>query len=111
MKAKELIRILEAVDPESEVMASISGDAESLKSCAKAELVTGECLGDFTIDRVCISKPEYDGSDEDDYPLWADITLKQDNLIDLEECAGYFDEMYQKSDEYEEVQKRIGKWL
>ena len=111
MTAKELIGILSAVDPDSEVRMTLGRDKVYREACAKAELATGECLDDFTIDRVCISKPEYDGSDEDDYPLWADITLKQDNLIELEECAGYFDEMYQKSDEYEEVQKRIGKWL
>jgi hypothetical protein len=111
MTAKELIGILSVVDPDSEVRMTLGRDKVYREACAKAELATGECLGDFTIDRVCISKPEYDGSDEDDYPLWADITLKQDNLIELEECAGYFDEMYQKSDEYEEVQKRIGKWL
>lgn len=111
MTAKELIGILSVVDPDSEVRMTLGRDKVYREACAKAELATGECLGDFTIDCVCISKPEYDGSDEDDYPLWADITLKQDNLIELEECAGYFDEMYQKSDEYEEVQKRIGKWL
>ena len=111
MTAKELIGILSVVDPDSEVRMTLGRNESYREVCAKAELATGECLDFLVIDRVCISKPEYDGSDEDDYPLWADITLKQDNLIELEECAGYFDEMYQKSDEYEEVQKRIGKWL
>jgi hypothetical protein len=111
MTAKELIGILSVVDPDSEVRMTLGRDKVYREACAKAELATGECLGDLTIDRVCISKPEYDGSDEDDYPLWADITLKQDNLIELEECAGYFDEMYQKSEKYEEVRKRIDKLL
>ena len=90
MKAKELIRILEAVDPESEVMASISGDAESLKSCAKAELVTGECLSVLAVDFVEIY------GEEGGCKMSATLNLEQMNVECLGDTDELFDKLYQR---------------
>ena len=91
MKAKELIKILEGVDPESEVAFGIGryGDGEYRRRCAKAELMLGECLDYLVIDYVAIHK-----NDCDNEP-WANIILEQSNVGSLSDVARDFDEKYQ----------------
>ena len=87
MKAKELIKILESVSPESEVVLGIGryGDDRYRRQCAKAELMLGECLDYLVIDCVCIHK-----SDGDDEP-WANIILAQNNVSNLSDVEHDFD--------------------
>ena len=90
MKAKDLIKILQGVDPESVVSLSLGREQEYRDLCAKAELAIGDCLNFLTIDRVEI----YEDSDEPE--IWAEIVLKQDNILCLEDNAEKFDEQYKK---------------
>jgi len=90
MKAKDLIRVLQGLDPESSVTLSIGRDDEYRKKCAKAELATGDCLGFLAIDRIEIYPNE--GGKE----MWADIVLEQNNLGYFEEEAARFDTIYSK---------------
>lgn len=92
MKVKKLIRILQALDPESFVTLSLGRDDEYRKKCAKAELITGDCLEYLDIDRVEI----YTDAKEE---ICADIIVKQNNLIYFEEEASKFDKKYQMKDE------------
>lgn len=92
MKVKKLIRILQALDPESFVTLSLGRDDEYRKKCAKAELITGDCLEYLDIDRVEI----YTDAEEE---ICADIIVKQNNLIYFEEEASEFDKKYQMKDE------------
>lgn len=90
MKAKELIKILESVDPESEVALGIGrySDEEYREQCAKAQLLHGECLDYLGIDCVVIHK-----TDSNEEP-WADIILQQNNFSNLSDVARDFDEKY-----------------
>ena len=98
MKAKDLVRVLQGLDPESHVTLSLGRNDEYRKKCAKAELATGDCLGFLDVDKIEIH-PE-DGGEE----MWADIVLEQNNLGYLEEEAEKFDEMYSKNEDYEQEQ-------
>ena len=89
MKAKDLIRVLQVLDPESSVTFSLGNDQEYRDKCAKAELVVGDCLGFLAIDNVVF---------HDDDGLWCDIVLFQDNLGYLDDEAKKFDEQYIKKD-------------
>lgn len=91
MKAKDLIKILNSVNPDSEISLTLGTDRdyEYRKECAKAELVSEECLNFLVIDKVVINN---DGKDGDD--LWADIVLKQDNIIRLNDFVRDFDKIY-----------------
>ena len=95
MKAKELIKILGGVDPESEVVFGIGryGDDEYRRQCAKAELMNGECLDYLVIDYVAIHK-----NDGDDEP-WANIILEQNNIVSLSDVARDFDEKYNANED------------
>lgn len=90
MKAKELIKVLGSVDPESEVALGIGryGNEEYREQCAKVQLVHGECLDFLTIDCVVVHK-----GDGDNEP-WADIILQQNNFSDLSDAAKDFDKKY-----------------
>ena len=91
MKVKDLIKILNSVNPDSEIGLTLGtdGDYEYRKDCAKAELVSGQCLNFLVIDKVVINDDNKDG-----YDLWADIVLKQDNIIDLNDFVRDFDKIY-----------------
>lgn len=90
MKAKELIKILDAVDPDSELTLGIGryGDNQYREQCAKAELHLGECLNYLIIDCVVVNK------DDDDGTVWADIILCQNNISDLSEVADDYDKVH-----------------
>ena len=94
MKAKDLIKILNSVNPESEVGLSLGSDEayEYRKMCAKAELLSSACLDFLIIDHVVIHDTK------ETYGLWADIILKQDNIIDLSDFTEKFDDVYKKCD-------------
>lgn len=100
MKAKDLIRVLQGLDPESHVTLSIGRDDEYRKKCAKAELATGDCLGFLAVDKIEIH-PDEGGKD-----MWADIVLEQNNLGYLEEEAEKFDKMYSKNKDYEQNERQ-----
>ena len=91
MKAKDLIKVLQALDPESSISFSLGHDDDYRETCAKAELTEGECLGYLAVDTI-----EFHNDDES---MWCDIVLQQDNLCYLEEAAEQFDKQYQKVDE------------
>lgn len=90
MKAKELIRVLNAVDPESDVLASVGRTVEYQELCAKAELVTGECLSVLNVDVVQILGAE--GGCE----MSATLILEQETVDNLRETADLFDKLYEK---------------
>lgn len=87
MKAKDLIRVLQALDPESGVSMSLGNNNEYREKCAKAELVSGDCLRFLDVDTV-----EFH-NDHDE--LWCDLILRQNNLCYLDDTAHRFDEKYQ----------------
>lgn len=100
MKAKDLIRVLQGLDPESHVTLSLGRDDEYRKKCAKAELATGDCLGFLAVDKIEIH-PDEGGKD-----MWADIVLEQNNLGYFEEEAEKFDKMYSKNEDYEQDKRQ-----
>lgn len=92
MKAKELFKILNVVDPESEVIVQVGKNDEYRELCAKAELVTGECLGVLTVESVEILGAE--GGSE----MFATLFLEQNNVDNLRDTAEEFDRLYLKRD-------------
>lgn len=88
MKAGQLISILQAVNPESEVCLQLGSNEKYRKMCAKAELLEGEMLLFLSVDKVEIGN---DGSN-----LCLDIVLKQENYYQdtLEEVVAEFDKKY-----------------
>lgn len=86
MTANELMRILNAVDNDTEVLLSI-GDSDREK-CAKAELVSSNCLEYLRIGHAEVYK-DIDG-------LWVNLVLVQDGVSDLDGVAKAFDELYQR---------------
>lgn len=93
MKARQLIKILEAVDPESEVSLQIGSDKDQTYRdlCAMAELTDGECLSFLKISEAKIY--------EDDEKTCVSLTLQQWNYSDLESAAADFGETYKKKDD------------
>lgn len=91
MTAKELIKVLEAVNPESEVGLQIGGygnaGEEYRNMCAKVQIESGECLDDLRIDYAII---------HDDDDGWLNLVLRQNNYIesDMPDIAKKFDEKY-----------------
>lgn len=91
MKAKELIKVLEAVNPESEVAFQIGGygDAgeEYRNMCANVQIESGECLNYLRIDYAII---------HDDDDVWVNLILMQNNynISDMADIAKKFDEKY-----------------
>ena len=88
MKAKDLIRVLQVLDPESGVSLSLGNNDEYREKCAKAELFSGGCLSNLSVDFV-----EFH---DDDGELWCDIIVCENNLYDLDDTAKRFDEKYQR---------------
>lgn len=95
MKAKDLIRVLQGLDPESTITLSLGRDDDYREQCAKAELATEECLCYLDVDKIEIY-PEDGGKD-----MWADIVLRQSNFGFLDKEAAKFDKMYSKNEDYE----------
>jgi len=93
MKAKHLIKILEAVDPESEVGLQIGSDNDQTYRdlCAMAELAGGECLSYLQISEARI----YEADDK----TCVSLTLHQWNYCNLESAATDFGETYKKKEE------------
>ena len=92
MKAKDLIRMLQGLEPECIVVLSLGSDNKYRTDCAKAELVVGECLGYLAVDRI-----ELYLEDEDTEPdMFARIILRQNNLGYLLDEAKEFDKTYKK---------------
>ena len=89
MKSKDLIRILQIVDPESCVTFTLGKNEEYREKCAKAQLADGGCLDNLVIDYVNIYTDE---------EIWSDIVLKQENLIYFDESAQKFDKIYLKQE-------------
>lgn len=91
MKAKELIKVLEAVNPESEVGLQIGGydnaGEEYRDMCAKVQIESGECLDYLRIDYAII---------HDDDDVWVNLVLRQNNYndSDMPDIAKKFDEKY-----------------
>ena len=88
MKAKDLIRVLQVLDPESGVSLSLGNNNEYREKCAKAELVSGDCLAFLAVDTV-----EFH---DDDGELWCDLVLRQNNLYELDYAVKRFDEKFQR---------------
>ena len=97
MKAKELIKVLEAVGPESEVGLQIGGygDAgeEYRNMCAKVQVDSGECLDYLRIDYAIIH--------DDDEDVWVNLVLVQNNYNadDMSGIAKNFDEKYKREED------------
>lgn len=87
MNAKNLIRVLQGLDPDCNISLSLGRDDDYRNKCAKAELTIGDCLGYLDVDKIEIYNAEDNG-------MWVDIVLKQDGIIHLEDEAAKFDEMY-----------------
>ncbi|MEE1131019.1 MAG: hypothetical protein UHX00_05225 [Caryophanon sp.] len=91
MKNKDLIRVLQALDPEQEVTFSLGSGITSTHRtmCAKAELMKGECLKYLNVSGINITMDETDQS-----VAIADVILFCDNYPDelLEETAKRYDE-------------------
>jgi len=96
MKNKDLIRVLQALDPEQEVTFSLGSGVESAHRtmCAKAELMDGECLKYLNVSSINITMDETDQS-----VAIADVILFCDNYPDklLEETAERYDEEFGKN--------------
>lgn len=96
MKNKDLIRVLQALDPEQEVTFSLGRGVESAHRtmCAKAELMKGECLKYLNVSGINIIMDETDQS-----VAIADVILFCDNYPDklLEETAKMYDEEFGKN--------------
>lgn len=88
MKAKNLIRVLQTLDPESGISLSLGNNNEYREKCAKAELFSGGCLSNLSVDSV-----EFH---DDDGELWCDIIVCENNLYDLDDTAQRFDEKFQR---------------
>ena len=96
MKNKDLIRVLQALDPEQEITFSLGSGIKSAHRtmCAKAELMKGECLKYLNVSGINIIMDETDHS-----VAIADVILFCDNYTDklLEETAKMYDEEFGKN--------------
>lgn len=90
MKAKELIKVLQAVDPESDVLAAVGMNSIYREMYAKAELVTKECLSVLRVDSIEIL------GEEGGCEMSATLNLMQVNVDNLCETAELFDRLYQR---------------
>jgi hypothetical protein len=93
MKAKHLIKILETVDPESDVDLQIGSDNDQAYRdlCAMAELTGAECLSYLGISEARI----YEAGDK----TCVSLTLQQWNYGDLESAAADFSETYKRKED------------
>jgi len=72
MKIGQLVKILQAADPDKEVFLQLGEDDRYRDQCAKVEIAQGECLGFLRLDRVKIWQ-------EPKGETYFDLILKQDN--------------------------------
>lgn len=91
MKAKDLIRILQGLEPDATVLFEVGRYEEYRKLCAKAELAKGDCLTCFDVDKVEI----FVNGGEDDGEL-CNIILDQCCFMDLNAAAKEYDEQIEK---------------
>lgn len=93
MKTKHLIKILKAVDPESDVNLQIGSDNDQnyRDLCAMAELADGDCLSYLEISEAKIL--------EDEDKTQVVLTLRQWNCRNLESAAAGFGKMYKKRED------------
>lgn len=89
MTAKELIRILQIMEPDTTVTFSVGRNDEYRALCARAELATVGSLGYMTVDKIDIYP---------DDEIMIDIVLKSASF-DLEGEASEFDRKYTKIEE------------
>ena len=91
MKAKELIRILQGLEPDTSVVFELGrGDAEYRKQCAKAELSTGSCMEYMEADKVDIIVDDGENGE------LCNIILRQANLVRLDAAVKEYDEQIKK---------------
>ena len=88
MKVKDLAKILEGMNPESDITFTLGKDDEYRETCSKVQLLEGECL-----DYLDVVKVQY-FPENNNNPSWADIVLEQYNWIDLDKKAEDFDIIY-----------------
>ena len=85
-----MLKVLQAVDPDTTVTLTLgeAKDWEYRERCAKAELISGECLMCLRIDVAQVIA-------DADKP-WVDLQLRQDNIMDgdLDGMATEFDKKY-----------------
>lgn len=95
MKAKDLIKILEAA-PEAEVDLQIGGyrEEEYRETCAKLELLDGECLNFLDVDYAIVHPDKY----KEGTVAFISLVLRQTNYSNLEAAAEEFDNMFQKKE-------------
>ena len=88
MKASELAKILQAIEPETEVCVCFKNDEEADKH-AKAELIEGECLNFLEVGEVRIMS-------DDNGKMFVDLIVSDYNWqpSQLEEARDKFDEKY-----------------
>ncbi len=91
MTSEKLIKILGAVDPESEVVLQLGHvDEDDYRDvCAKVQIADGDCLDFLEIDEVFINE---DG----DRRLSPNLILRQFNYNDIDGTAADFDKEYTK---------------
>lgn len=91
MNAKNLIAVLQLMDPEDEVCFGIgdANDYDYREACAKAELLDGECLSYLKVKDANVS---FDTSDGEQLLVY--LHLEQFNLPHLYEDAKKFDTKY-----------------
>ena len=96
MKAKDLIKILEAA-PEAEVDLQIGGyrEKEYREMCAKLELLDGECLNFLNVEYAIVHPAtNYQGTG-----AMISLVLRQTNYNNPVSAAEEFDNMYQKKED------------
>ncbi len=91
MKAKDLVRILQGLAPDTDVVFEVGRDAEYKKQCAKAELAVGDGLACFDVDKV-----EIFVEDSNDDGELCKIILECD-FLDLNAAAKEYDEQIEKA--------------
>lgn len=90
MEAKDLIRILQGLKPDTNVIFGVGRYPEYGKQCAKAELASGDCLEYLVADQVEIYLDEENGE-------LCKIILAQGNYMDLDAVAKEYDEQMKKT--------------
>lgn len=94
MEAKDLIRILQGLKPDANVIFGVGWYPDYRKQCAKAELASGDCLDYLVADRVEIYLD--DGGDEENGEL-CKIILAQANYMDLDAAAKEYNEQIEET--------------
>ena len=97
MKNKELIKILEILDPEEEVYFHIYNDEHTRKLLAKASVIDTAFLTDFKIASVNIER------DSDEVYLQACFTLTLDDeyLPNIVDASDEFNNVYKRKEQNE----------